>query len=98
MDIFIYPWIPQNTWIDRLTDIYADMEMAWISQLSDEMDTNIILSAFMDIHLHPRSSLMWQWYQVKWAFISLIKIRSNDEDAQAHIYHAQLGLEISRVE
>ena len=51
MDICIYPWISQNPLIIRLMDIRADIERTQISFLSNETDTNIILSAFMDIHL-----------------------------------------------
>jgi hypothetical protein len=53
MDIFKYPRTPQKLWIVRLADICTDMERPHISYLSDGMNTDIILSASMDIHLHP---------------------------------------------
>jgi len=48
----------KNSWITRLTDICADTERTQISYLSNETDTNIILSMSMDIHLHSISNLI----------------------------------------
>jgi hypothetical protein len=53
MDICKYLRTPQKMWIARLADICTDMERPHILYLSNEMNTYIILSASMDINLHP---------------------------------------------
>jgi hypothetical protein len=64
MDICKYPWIPQYPWIIRLADTRMDMERTHISYLSNGADTNIILSAPMNIHLHPYSRIPYPLFYI----------------------------------
>jgi len=53
MDVYINSQILQNPWITPVTDIRVYMDRVQTSYLSDGVDTDITLSASMDIHSHP---------------------------------------------
>jgi len=53
MDICINTRTPKNPRITCSMDIRTDMDMIPISYLSNRTDTDITLSASIDIHLHP---------------------------------------------
>ncbi|KEH27285.1 hypothetical protein MTR_6g093140 [Medicago truncatula] len=69
MDICINPRIPQNPRITRETDIRTDMNRVRILYLSNGVDTDIILFASMDIHLHPylRAWCPYPFFRLWWS-------------------------------